>query len=227
MEPPSVVLIRGSAKVVPKKLNVNQNRDPGDRYLMHQLLISVSGRGRHAKTTLVNIKQVATELRVNPEFLTTFIGTELGTAAKYENKESSKPMTVISGDIDAGILADSLQMFIQKFVLCATCGLPEVSLEASSSSSSDVDEITEKLKKLDTNSKPMTKKSQGVSAQSDTFTMSCRGCGARSSLRVKNKLLRKYMLKNANNLGVSGSDDFGVSSSSRIASLDFFSTPFG
>jgi len=235
--------------VVPKKLNVNQSRDPGDRYWMHQLLISVSGRGRHAKTTLVNIKQVASELRVNPEFLTTFIGAELGTTAKYDGeKGSKKPMAVISTDVDAGILAETLQIFIQKFVLCPTCGLPEISLQPSSCSSSssspesEIDEITEKLKRLETGSKSNSKRTEGnhsvgysshleecltlVKAQSESFIMNCRGCGARSPLRVKNKLLRKYMIKNADNLGVSGSDDFGVSSACRIASLDVFSTPF-
>eukprot|EP01102_Stenamoeba_stenopodia_P000203 TRINITY_DN1016_c0_g1_i1.p1 TRINITY_DN1016_c0_g1~~TRINITY_DN1016_c0_g1_i1.p1 ORF type:complete len:222 (-),score=30.45 TRINITY_DN1016_c0_g1_i1:188-853(-) len=219
MEEPSVVLLRGSTKYVPKKINVNQNRDPGDRYWMHQLVINVSGRGRLTKTILVNAKQVAAQLRVNPEFLTSFISSELGVLAKYD-KNSAKPTATLNGDIDAGVLADTLQSFIHKFVLCPTCGLPEVTIR--NGSVSDVGDITEKLQNLEISK---TKKNDGV--QGEAFLMSCRGCGARSPLRVKNKLLRKYMTKNADNLGVSSAaDDFGVSSSSRIASLDCFSPSF-
>mmetsp|Transcript_13481 Transcript_13481/g.22136 ORF Transcript_13481/g.22136 Transcript_13481/m.22136 type:complete len:458 (+) Transcript_13481:287-1660(+) len=100
--------------------------DPTYRYKMPRLQIKVEGRGNGIKTVIPNMIDVARSLHRPPSYPTKFFGCELGAQSKYDDKTS---LAVVNGCHDAGKLASLLQTFIEKFVLCPTCKLPEADLE--------------------------------------------------------------------------------------------------
>eukprot|EP01124_Arcella_intermedia_P005539 TRINITY_DN1327_c0_g1_i1.p1 TRINITY_DN1327_c0_g1~~TRINITY_DN1327_c0_g1_i1.p1 ORF type:complete len:189 (+),score=47.85 TRINITY_DN1327_c0_g1_i1:70-636(+) len=110
-----------------KKLNVPRNNiDPFYRYTMPALLTRVEGRGKMIKTVLVNLSDVAIALERSPEYILKFIGYELSTAVESKNNRF-----VVSGSRNSEELYEILDGFIEKYVLCSHCGLPETDMDTS------------------------------------------------------------------------------------------------
>eukprot|EP00741_Cyanophora_paradoxa_P014914 tig00020830_g14388.t1 len=100
--------------------------DPTYRYKMPRLLAKVEGRGNGIKTVIPNMADIARSLHRPPSYPTKFFGCELGAQSKWDEKAN---FAVVNGNHDQATLARLLTGFIDKFVLCATCKLPEADIE--------------------------------------------------------------------------------------------------
>jgi translation initiation factor 5 len=96
--------------------------DPSYRYKMPKIMGKVEGRGNGIKTVLVNVVEVAQSLNREPPEVTKFFGTELGAQTIY-SEESDR--AVVNGAHTENDLQEKIKVYIEKFVLCATCKLPE------------------------------------------------------------------------------------------------------
>lgn len=102
--------------------------DPAYRYKMPRLEAKVEGRGNGIKTRIVNMEDIAKALHRDPAYITKFFGCELGA----QTKENSKVSTyIVNGQHDTKELDSKLDLFIQNWVLCKECGLPETDLAVS------------------------------------------------------------------------------------------------
>ncbi|KAI8641411.1 eukaryotic translation initiation factor 5 [Parasitella parasitica] len=107
-------------------INVRRNvDDPFYRYKMHSLAIKVEGKGNGIKTVITNMAEVARQLSRPPSYPTKFFGCELGAQVTIEDK---KERYIVNGDHDASKLQDTLDGFINKYVLCQSCKNPETDI---------------------------------------------------------------------------------------------------
>lgn len=104
--------------------------DASYRYKMPRLVTKVEGRGNGIKTVVVNMTDIAKALHVDPGYPTKFFGIELGAQSKY-NKKTER--AIVNGCHNAPDLAKILEKFIQVFVLCPTCRLPEIKMDVKKS----------------------------------------------------------------------------------------------
>eukprot|EP01095_Lingulamoeba_sp_RSL-Kostka_P009136 TRINITY_DN312_c0_g2_i3.p1 TRINITY_DN312_c0_g2~~TRINITY_DN312_c0_g2_i3.p1 ORF type:complete len:353 (-),score=135.72 TRINITY_DN312_c0_g2_i3:165-1223(-) len=106
----------------------NIGGDPNDlsyRYKMPRMKIKVEGKGNGIKTRIVNMTDVATALHRKPEYVTKWFGCELGAQSKCVAKDH---LSVVNGKHDLAGLDPLLDAFIEKYVLCPKCKLPETDL---------------------------------------------------------------------------------------------------
>lgn len=89
------------------------------RYKMPALGIKVEGRGNGIKTKIVNILDVAKALDRDPLYLMKYFGLELG------SQISQNAGHLINGKQEVADLANVLDKFIDKYVLCGKCKNPE------------------------------------------------------------------------------------------------------
>lgn len=100
---------------------VNIPRDVKDefyRYKMPALVAKVEGRGNGIKTVIVNMTDVAKSLARPASYPVKFFGFELGAIATIEK---DKDKYIVNGKHDQSKLAQVLDDFIEKFVLCKKC----------------------------------------------------------------------------------------------------------
>jgi translation initiation factor 5 len=88
---------------------------------MPVMQLKIEGRGNGIKTVILNIKEIAKSLNVEPIYPLKFIGIQLGTQTKWE-----PPRAIINGSHSLTTLSHHLDHFIKQFVLCARCHLPEL-----------------------------------------------------------------------------------------------------
>lgn len=98
------------------------------RYKMPKLVAKVEGRGNGIKTVIVNMVDIATSLERPPSYPTKYFGFELGAQTKCDEKNDK---WIVNGRHDQETLAALLDGFIEKFVLCKTCGNPETIMAVS------------------------------------------------------------------------------------------------
>jgi len=94
-------------------------KDPAYRYKMPKLVGKVEGRGNGIKTVLVNIEEVAEALKRDPAEVTKFFGTELGAQTIFTDR------AIVNGAHRDADLQSHLSRYIEHFVLCRNCKLPE------------------------------------------------------------------------------------------------------
>ncbi len=96
--------------------------DPSYRYKMPKILGKVEGRGNGIKTVLVNVVEVAQALNRDAPEVTKFFGCELGAQTIYSEDIDR---AVVNGAHNDNDLQNKIKIYIEKFVLCPTCKLPE------------------------------------------------------------------------------------------------------
>lgn len=84
--------------------------------LINILRSQVEGRGNGIKTVIVNMPEIAKSLARPPSYPTKFFGFELGSITTIENDKY-----IVNGKHDQPKLAQVLDDFIEKFVLCKKC----------------------------------------------------------------------------------------------------------
>lgn len=106
--------------------NINRGvEDAFYRYKMPKLQSKIEGNGNGIKTVIPNMKEIARSLSRPPEYTTKFFGFELGAQTIMDEKTARY---VVNGAHDAHKLAEILDIFIKKFVLCPACGNPETDM---------------------------------------------------------------------------------------------------
>merc|ERR1711935_135616 len=111
-------------------LNIpSTNTDPSYRYKMPALRSKVEGRGNGIKTAVMNCKDVAQAIHRPPEYVTKWFGCELGAQSTYEDKPDSGVKSTVMGSHTTEKLQELLDKFLTMYVLCPTCGLPEIDLQ--------------------------------------------------------------------------------------------------
>eukprot|EP00003_Mantamonas_plastica_P007103 TRINITY_DN1591_c0_g1_i2.p1 TRINITY_DN1591_c0_g1~~TRINITY_DN1591_c0_g1_i2.p1 ORF type:complete len:484 (-),score=196.78 TRINITY_DN1591_c0_g1_i2:79-1503(-) len=105
-------------------LNIGGDANDEDyRYKMPKMLIKVEGSGNGIKTLVINMSDVARSLHIPPQYVTRFFGTELNAQSKYDEKREAAQ---VNGEFDYKSMFAVLQEFIQEFILCPNCHLPEL-----------------------------------------------------------------------------------------------------
>jgi len=102
--------------------------DPQYRYKMPRLVSKKEGRGNGSKTCIVNMSDVARALHRPPQYTTKWFGCELGSMTTYTTKEGEGERAIINGHHDTPIFQTMLDKFIEKYVLCEQCHLPEIDM---------------------------------------------------------------------------------------------------
>merc|ERR1712060_808545 len=102
--------------------------DPAYRYKMPRIVSKKEGRGNGSKTCIMNMSDVAGALKRKPEYTAKFFGYELGAQTSYTNKEGEGERTIINGHHETKVFQDLLDKFIEKYVLCQNCNLPEIDM---------------------------------------------------------------------------------------------------
>ncbi|KAG7195400.1 Eukaryotic translation initiation factor 5A-1 [Scheffersomyces spartinae] len=102
------------------------NTDPFYRYKMPPIQSKVEGRGNGIKTVIVNLSEVSRALGRPPAYVIKYFGSELGALTAIQEDQDRY---LVNGTHDANELQDSLDGFINKFVLCGNCKNPETQIE--------------------------------------------------------------------------------------------------
>lgn len=100
-------------------------KDEFYRYKMPALVAKVEGRGNGIKTVIVNMTDVAKSLDRPPAYPTKYFGFELGALTTID---PSKDRYIVNGKHDQSKLAQVLDTFIDRFVLCSNCRNPETKM---------------------------------------------------------------------------------------------------
>jgi len=96
--------------------------DPSYRYKMPKISGKIEGRGNGIKTLLVNVREVAMALNREAPEVTKFFGTELGAQTTFE---AETDRAIVNGAHSDVLLLEKMRIYIEKFVLCGNCKLPE------------------------------------------------------------------------------------------------------
>eukprot|EP00537_Pseudo-nitzschia_pungens_P000567 CAMPEP_0172368588 /NCGR_PEP_ID=MMETSP1060-20121228/28094_1 /TAXON_ID=37318 /ORGANISM="Pseudo-nitzschia pungens, Strain cf. cingulata" /LENGTH=407 /DNA_ID=CAMNT_0013093229 /DNA_START=292 /DNA_END=1515 /DNA_ORIENTATION=- len=96
--------------------------DPEYRYRMPAIYGKIEGAGNGIKTVLPNISDVALSLHRAPGEVNKFFGCELGAQTTY-NEDTDR--AVVNGAHPDDALQKLIHKYIEGFVLCPNCGLPE------------------------------------------------------------------------------------------------------
>ncbi|EGW31046.1 uncharacterized protein SPAPADRAFT_62943, partial [Spathaspora passalidarum NRRL Y-27907] len=102
------------------------NTDPFYRYKMPVLEAKTEGRGNGIKTAILNLAEVARALNRPPTYILKFFGYELG--AQTNKVSAGDSRFLVNGAHDVNELQDTLDGFINKFVLCGSCKNPETEI---------------------------------------------------------------------------------------------------
>lgn len=96
--------------------------DPSYRYKMPKIIGKVEGRGNGIKTVIMNVFEVGASLNREPGEITKFFGCELGSQTTF-SLETER--AVVNGSHRDNDLQNHLSRYIENFVLCKNCRLPE------------------------------------------------------------------------------------------------------
>jgi translation initiation factor 5 len=100
----------------------NNNIDPEYRYKMPQPVCKIEGRGNGIKTAILNLADIARALQRSVDEIRKFIG--YGLCTQTHNEAANNRIT-ISGEFRQSDIQLQIFKFIERFVLCRECGLPE------------------------------------------------------------------------------------------------------
>ena len=95
--------------------------DPSYRYKCDLEILKYEGKGNGKKTRFVNIDEISQQLHRTPDELTRFLGIDLSTSTNYVDNAA-----IINGHIRKDDMHKSLRNYIELFVICKNCGLPEI-----------------------------------------------------------------------------------------------------
>lgn len=107
-------------------VNIGGGDDQFNRYKMPPVMGKVEGRGNGIKTRIVNCFEVARALHRPPGYVCKFFGCELGAQTKIDDNAG---VYIVNGAFQQNVLSETLRKFIDMFVLCSNCKLPETDLK--------------------------------------------------------------------------------------------------
>ncbi len=92
---------------------------------MPRLVTKIEGRGNGIKTNLVNMAAVASAIKSPPDYVTKFFGCELGAQSRWE---AANEKSIVNGAHEQPEMQKLLDKFLEKYVLCYKCKLPELDM---------------------------------------------------------------------------------------------------
>jgi translation initiation factor 5 len=102
-------------------ININKNEiDPNYRYKMHRIKTKIEGRGNGIKTILLNLNIISKELYRNSEEILKFLGQTKGSQTIIHDDKF-----IINGSFSDDIIQNEIYNYIDKYVICIKCLLPE------------------------------------------------------------------------------------------------------
>lgn len=148
-------------------LNINGKEDSSYRYKMEPIKSTINGKGNGIFTTILNIKDVAKYLSSPPSLILKFLSLHFGSMANEEKN-------TITGGYSSSELQKALQIYINRFLICPCCFVPET---------------TPQINK--------------VNKKNIILEVKCASCGKTSEIKTNNKLetktselIIKYLEKN-------------------------------
>ena len=99
-------------------ININGTNDSSYRYKMPALSTTIAGKGNGIFTIVNNLNEVAKFLNHPPSLLIKFLSVYLGSMCNEEKVS-------ITGGYKTDELQKVLQIYINRFVICPACGVPE------------------------------------------------------------------------------------------------------
>lgn len=103
------------------KVNIDGSDDIFYRYKMLQLEVKHTGKDKMLKTIFPNIVKVAETLHTKPELIVAYIGYEMSRSFIDKSEYMS-----ISGHLNAQTLSKYVGKYIETFIICKKCQLPEL-----------------------------------------------------------------------------------------------------
>ena len=134
-------------------ININNSDDINYRYKMQKVSLKMTGTGNGMFTTINNMDNIACDINTPPEIIYKFISYTLGSSFN----EKKKTLTGHHYNIQ-----DIIFEYINNFVICPTCGIPELIYK--------LDKIT--LKKVN-------------------LVCKCSACGNINTIKSTNKITEK------------------------------------
>jgi len=101
---------------------LNPVEDPSYRYKMPAVAGKIEGKGNGIKTVVVNISDLAMSLHRDAGEVNKFFGCEMGAQTTYNVADDR---AVVNGAHTDQELQQCVHKYVEKFVLCPNCGLPE------------------------------------------------------------------------------------------------------
>jgi len=102
------------------------NKEGYERYQMPELESRVKNLGKYNNSYIENLPRVAQALHLNYEVLVKYFGWTLNTQSKFDKKTEE---VQLKGEFTNDILKETLRKFIDKYVLCPKCSLPELDFQ--------------------------------------------------------------------------------------------------
>lgn len=106
-------------------INIQNIEDAHARYKMPKLQTRIKDKGKFAETFVSNLSDVAKALKVNLPAPLKFIESNLGSQFMLADKKDHSSY-YIKGRFSYEQLYEPLRLFIDQYVLCSKCGLPEL-----------------------------------------------------------------------------------------------------
>jgi translation initiation factor 2 beta subunit (eIF-2beta)/eIF-5 len=100
-------------------ININGSEDPFYRYKMEELFLTLGGNGNGVFTIINNIDSVSKSINTPSEILLKYLAYHLGSS--YNDKKKS-----FTGHHDLETLNIGLFNYINSFVICISCSIPEL-----------------------------------------------------------------------------------------------------
>jgi len=103
-----------------KCININNSEDPSYRYKIDKILLNKGGKGNGCYTIFCNLNNVSKQIGHNPVTICKYIGINLGAKVIIDKTYS------IQGHYDTKKVQNIIFNYINSFVLCPTCCVPEL-----------------------------------------------------------------------------------------------------
>ena len=120
-----LVLLASQRVASPQRLPINPDAGAAGRYKMPQLVCIPTGKGKNARVVLDNLDVFASSLQRPPNYITQYIAYAAGVG---KSGAGSAGAGIYSLSVDPSRIEALLESFIEEWVLCMACGLPECDL---------------------------------------------------------------------------------------------------
>ena len=107
------------------KMNIRDNSDEFERYKMPVLDVMIKHKGSYRLTYIKNIDAVAKALHIASIVIIKHFGSHLNT----QSRKCSEGLE-LKGLFETEVLAKSSRFFIQKYLICKICTLPELKFQS-------------------------------------------------------------------------------------------------
>ena len=136
-------------------LNINGKDDSSYRYKMDPINSNINGKGNGIYTTFLNLKEVSKYLNHPPTLILKFLSLHFGSMCNEEKN-------TITGGYSNDEIQKALQIYINRFVICPSCLVPET-----------IPQINK------------------VNKKTNILEVKCSSCGKTSEIKTNNKLETK------------------------------------